>query len=421
MSGFDVQDLRFRVQSSFSLPELRRLLVGWGADPEETAGDTSTLARAVVKLGMQRFGANELIHKLKAEKPLTEWPDPTEGDDERWAPRSGPISTAAVDDVGEATVVDNPPVMLEPPGIATLVGLSPADDVFTKATVVPPPQPAPIAATLVDAPLPPPPAAPTLLDAPRPPPPVELPPPSVKPASTRVAPPSNPLVFLEPEMLRRRQERETRRWLVLGIAGGVVALLAIAFGAGMLLRRDDMTASNELSRSGSPRTDGPAGRAANVLDESLRRVADACALDVDGNPTRSIFALSQEACGRDEADRLARAEQRERERALYGNDAVDPNRFAPVPPVPDEDRLPPTARPTADKRAKPPADTTPRAQPEPKLQPGGGNCMTKCQKTRGECDRSCGPEPKDASLYDAYMNCSGRCVSAESKCRRGCL
>jgi hypothetical protein len=163
MGGYDESDLRLRVQASFSLPEMRRLLLGWGATPEEAEGDARELSLRVVRLGVKRFGAGELVHKLKADKPLTEWPDPAAEADERWAPQPPAPSF----DVGETTVVDLPPAMDEPQ----------------------------------------PPSAPA--SAPKP---------------AQAGPRSNPMVFLSPEELRRR-DAPRRGWSPALI--GVSALLLV--------------------------------------------------------------------------------------------------------------------------------------------------------------------------------------------------
>lgn len=385
MGGFDESDVKLRVQASFSLPELRRLVLGWGATPEEAEGDGGALAQRAVRLGLRRFGPDELLRRLRAEKPLTEWPDPAAEEDERWAPRPPAPSL----EEGEATSVDLvPPIAADPP--ADLQAATPA-------------QPEPTPPDLAR-----PEAAPPSWREPAP-----------APRSTRLGgeAPSNPLVFLEPEALRRR-DAPRRRWGLLAIGAGALLLLGCAVAAGTWLTRG----RQEGAATPTPGPQGPAVRAAGVLDEGLRRVAEGCAIDVAGQPSIEVFALAQEACGREEAQIWSRKKQRERERAVAGNDEPDPAaqpfRYS-TPPVPIQDRLPLKLQqaPAAPAGKPGPGKAEPVA---PKLPPASGSCTSRCQRTRGECDKSCGKEPSDASQYGPFQACASRCVSAETRCRREC-
>ncbi|MBK8939153.1 MAG: hypothetical protein IPM79_16375 [Polyangiaceae bacterium] len=353
MGGYDESDLRLRVQASFSLPEMRRLLLGWGATPEEAEGDARELSLRVVRLGVKRFGAGELVHKLKADKPLTEWPDPAAEADERWAPQPPAPSF----DVGETTVVDLPPAMDEPQ----------------------------------------PPSAPA--SAPKPPPP---------------GPRSNPMVFLSPEELRRR-DAPRRGWSPALVGVSALLLVGCVVAAGTMISR---SRDSSAAAAVAPGPTGPAVKAASVLDDGLRRVAEGCAIDVPGQPSLEVFALAQEACGREETQAWARKKQREQERALTGDEPDPPSTpfrsSTPTPPV--QDRLP--LKMQAGPTGAPKAGSTP-GQAAPKA-PAGGSCVSRCSRTRSECDKSCGREPTDATQYGPFQACASRCVSAETRCRREC-
>src|SRR5688500_4609090 len=85
MTADATSELRLRLQAALSLSEMRRLLTSWGADPAEVEGDAATLAHRVVRLGDKSFGRAELVRRLRAEKPLVEWPDVAEDDAAKWA------------------------------------------------------------------------------------------------------------------------------------------------------------------------------------------------------------------------------------------------------------------------------------------------------------------------------------------------
>jgi hypothetical protein len=155
-----------------------------------------------------------------------------------------------------------------------------------------------------------------------------------------------------------------------------------------------------------------------VLDDGLRRVAEGCAIDVPGQPSLEVLALAQEACGREETQAWARKKQREQERALTGDEPDPPSApfrsSTPTPPV--QDRLP--LKMQAGPTGAPKAGSTP-GQAAPKA-PAGGSCVSRCSRTRSECDKSCGREPTDATQYGPFQACASRCVSAETRCRREC-
>lgn len=364
-------DLRFRVQTSFSSAELRKLLGDWGAPTSELEADVATLAHQVVRIGGKRFGAGELLRRLKLEKPLVEWPDIPE-DDPRWA---GPIS------------LPTPP----PPEVAAADPTHVAPDAGEVRVA-----PAEAAAPAPEA-APPPPEPPS----------VEAPPASLRqPPSSRVGG-----FRLEPEPPAPRAGVDPR--ILYGAVAGMVLLAALAFGAGLLWRRGPSTSPPSATAEGPARGAGPAGRAADLFDASLVRVADACQIDVAGTPNNEVFQLALEACGRDEVDKLRRRRERELAERVRPQPDDEPRR--PPQLLPDDDPAP-SAQPSATQRPRE-VDPAPKSAPLPAAK---SSCTTSCNRVRAECSSGCGAEPSDASRYDAWQTCASKCVAAESRCRLGC-
>ncbi len=376
MAAFDPTDLRLRVQAGMSGPELRRLLTGWGATPDElAASDASTLAHHVVRVGAKRFGPAELIRRLSVEKPLVEWPELPEAE-ERWA---GPVSL---------------PGLTPPPAAAAA-----SED------------------TVVDRPLPPRPADEVEhaeADAPS----------ASTPASTGSSAPSasnggpasarGELFYLTPPAQDGARRGVDPRLVIAGLAG-LSLLVVLAFVAGLLWRRPPETPAPLASTSAdaadpvpAARRPGLAGRAADVIDQRLLQVAEACALSVNGVPTREVFELAQEACGRDEVEKRRRAREREAALGLRSYDA-DTTPRAPLPLPVDDEPPPPPRRPD-----RGPAPTKPTKAEPP-------SCKQACGRVRSECAEACGPEPTDASQYDRYQSCNGRCIVRETRCRGSCF
>lgn len=435
--GFDSNDLRVRVQSSFSTGEMKRLLMGWGASPEELEGDANSLATRVVRVGFRRFGLAELMHKLRGEKPLTEWPDPSSEPDERWA---GPPSRALSQPL-------QPTLMDVPVGDEKWMGLSPKSAPVEAAPVSQQPSSrAPFALTVHNpepevvlpdlgseptgsTPSPPVIEAPVSQAAPSAP--VSVPSPVAAPPSSR-QPQSRGLIFSDFEAMRAANSPRPQpggvSYRTLAIAGGLVLLLGLlAFGAGLLwqARRGSRIIAapsipDRVNAEGRGR--GPAGRAADLMDTSLLRVADLCGLTVTGTPSTEIFALSQAACSREEVQREKRSEERKRARRTLGIDDTD---FDPTPPsrIPADDiddaidEPPPPRRPVP----RPVGDDPAPAKRNPASVQAPPSCTAKCQSARSDCDASCGREPADASMYNRFQACTGACISQETRCRRACL
>ncbi len=238
------RELRLLVQTSFSTGELRRLLQTWGAEAEELDGDATTLAHRLVRLGEKRFGTSEMTRRLRAEKPLLEWPEENAGSD-RWA---GPAPGIDVDE----TVVETPAVP------------------ETVLELTPPPAPTQI----------------------------EQEPPQSAPPVSKTPPRStaNPMVFLEPEALRQKPARQgiDPKWVAIA-GGGILAVVGLAFVAGLAWRTADAPPEPTAGAPGPTSVLGT--RAAAFFDKSLLSVAQLCELDVEGAPTVEVLGVAQEACG----------------------------------------------------------------------------------------------------------------------------
>ncbi len=414
MPSFSASDLRARVHSGFSAFELRKLLSSWGATPEETEGDSTALAHRVVRLGYKRFGLGELVHKLRAEKPLLEWPDPGSEPDERWA---GPPSLTGAAAAGFTATP-------APPEVAADVTVQMSERTLAEtlgAAPIPAAEPAPptVAPTLSMEAVSPWTEGPWSARGPR----ASAPPPSSR---SQEGPPSRGLVFAEPEYFRRANapsKPPSRAPLFIAIGAAVVAVAGVAFGAGWLIqaRRGEGSAPAASAATGAPvepRGHGPAGRAADLFDDGLRRVAETCGLDVTGTPTPEVFALAQEACGRDETLRMERAEAKRRR---AGRDALDSPALDPPPRrFPQDDPPLPARQPTPPRLPAHDADFRAAPPPAPKQAPAP-SCSAKCSAARDECSAGCGAEPNDASLYGAYQSCTSRCMTQETRCRRNCF
>lgn len=370
MDAFDPTDLRLRIQTGLSAPEMRRLLSNWGASAEEAAAkDASALAHYIVRVGAKQFGPAELIRRLSLEKPLVEWPDVPDEPDSRWAgPMSIPGPTPA------------------PPEVAAV--LEPLDTADTAVDAPPPASAADVA-------------------------PVSRAPASVATPSSK--PKSSGLVFPEASSLRAEPARQAiDPRILIAIGAGMILLAGLAFAAGLVWRSRDpepaatAPASSAPANDAAPRSNGVAGRAANLVEARLLSVAGACGLTVTGGPTREVLELAQEACGRDEFERQRRA----RDRAARSLPAViddEPN--DPIAPLlPDPAKTAPEPR-TIATDPKPPKPATPTKP----------SCSTACARVRAECSEACGAEPGDAAQYDRYQACTGRCVTQETRCRQSCF
>jgi hypothetical protein len=364
VDSFDPTDLRFRVRSAFTGAELRRLLVGLG-ESEESLGalGTTELAHQVVRVGGKQLGPRELLLRLRAEKPLFEWPV-LDDHDERWA---GPMSLRM--DPAAPSVAAPAPVALVEEASDTLVMEAPsaADDALLGGEAGAPPEVAGDSSHL----------------------PVE---PSPSPGSSR-------FVTSEPAPPR------SPRWLAFAaVAGLVVGLAGIAFGVGAWVGRapEGTPGASVPTVKRAPRTNTPAGRASTLFEKALTAVGLVCDVNVDGILSVEILEMSLEACGRDEVDKLRR--QRERDALEDRLDDARPRGPGPAP----------TSTP-ARPRGGAPADRT--SAPGTPARP---SCRQGCAASRSACQADCGKEPSDAARYAPYQTCISHCVADESRCRLGC-
>jgi hypothetical protein len=326
VDSFDPTDLRLRVRSAFTLAELRRLLAGLGESEESVSAEGSTeLAHRVVRVGAKQLGPRELLVRLRAEKPLFEWPE-LDDQDERWA---GPMS-----------------LRMESPVTTEGEALEPSDTLVMTT---------PETAGGVSAP-----EAPGETDGPA------------------AAPPSLRFASVEPEPVRRG------RWpWVAAIGGLVVGLGGIAFGVGTWMGRGrvETPTASEPAVQRAPRKGTPAGRAMTLFDKALTSVGLVCDVNVDGALTVEILEMSLEACGRDEVEKL----RRQREREVLEERLADARPRAPDP-TPTAPTTRPRAGAPADRTA---ASTPLAARPSCKqvCASGRASCQSDCGKEPSDAAR----------------------------------
>ena len=398
-----IGDLRLRVEASFSASELRDLARKWGLPPEPGwEKSPSDFARGLLKDAERTFGLHELVRRLRVEKPVVEWPEVVSTDAEKW----GPPSVTAVGLGPGATLSDGalPAVAVDPTlvGETTVVGAPEGMERVAAASVRPEP-----AGVLGHLELPvegPPPSsvgvavlssveevAPASLPAPHSTAPSSRVPSSVSPASApaSVAPSSRFPGTVVPEPPKPRSSVDTRILFI--VAGAMVGLAALAFGAGLLWSRSPRDPSPSAPKAAS-NPNGLAGRAASVLDAALLGVADKCEIDVGGAPSVDILVSAQEGCGHG---------VRESRRRALSQGSPEPGLGRPRPQPEDSDDRRPIRTPS-------------------QSGPGKPRCITSCASGKSSCMSECGPEPGDASKFDVWQACSGRCLASESRCRLGC-
>jgi hypothetical protein len=385
----EIAELRLRVEGSFTGTELRQLAQKWGLVPEPTWDRSPThLVRGLVAQADRMFGSAELVRRLRAERPLVEWPDFESDEAAKWGPRA-PVSPAVSE---EATLVGAPPEAAPDPTLADLgeLELPEADATVVEDEGREPPvalEPGPPPSARADAPVPSQRAA------------APSPAPDAGPPSSAARPPTSrapfPGTFQDAGASSPRAREGIDPKVLVVVAGLMLALAVVAFGAGLFWSRRGP--STEAPKAGAaPRPNAVASRASSVLDAALLGVATRCEVDVDGAPGAEILATAQEGCGR--------ATREAKRRAL--NDRATPAPLDPSLPRPradanDDDRRP--SRPST----------------------GGGaperpTCLSRCAGVKGDCMSACGEEPSDASKFDVWQACSGRCLASESRCRLSC-
>lgn len=391
-SALDIGELRLRVEGSFTGTELRQLASKWGL-VAEPAWDRSPsdLVRGLLKQADRMFGTAELVRRLRVEKPLVEWPDVDTADAEKWGPKS--VTQLGIGPGGddEATVVTSGPPStglgggeapdlgaLELPESAGDGSAPPSDGSAAAATIAGDPGGAP---------------QPTLDGAPAPSEPAPGSASAQGPASARrpaTAAPFPGTASPAPEKAREGVDPK----ILVAVAGLMFGLAVVAFGAGLLWSRR-ASAPEGPKAAAAARPNAVAVRAVGVFESALLSVATRCEVDVDGPPTSEILAAAQEGCGRATRDA--------RRRAL--NDASAPLPLDPARPRPrepkDADDPRPVRAPTAGAPQRP-------------------SCLSGCAGIKSSCMDNCGPEPGDASKFDVWQACSGRCLASESRCRLSC-
>lgn len=186
--------------------------------------------------------------------------------------------------------------------------------------------------------------------------------------------------------------------LLLVVAGLTVLAALIAYAAGRASRPPN--AAPEASGSAPPATPqrppGPASRAADTFRRSLDRVVRSCDLPTGTDRDASILGLALGHCG------------------LQLRTPMSALTAPPLEPIIVNDRPPPTTRVRPPKTSKDPAQAV--TPPTSK----GDACIAACEVDRRSCNDHCGAEPTESSLYDGYMRCRSRCLSATSHCRLAC-
>lgn len=384
-----VAELRRRIQGSFSLGELRSLgaALGLSPDPSWDRGADATV-RDVVRRALESPGLLGLVEQLRRDRPLVEWDDlvpPARGGDTE-------IAEALPDLETQPTVVEAPVFDLTPPPMPVLLELGdvppagrPLAAQEVEATSA---APAALGAALTPAmtgasPMVATPAEPGSLASGEPAPPSRAAPPSASgPASA-----SWPLQNLSAASDPPKRGLEPR--LVAITAACLALAVVVAFVAGIVWSRQQPVAD------GGPgtRSEGLAGHAATAMESALIDVARGCGLEVPKVLGRDVLRVAQAGCGHPVTV------------AGRPPPGFDPNAVDP----PKLDGGPATVR-----RPAPPSGgaVTPKA-------PSDG-CRDECKSERNACKSACGDEPRDASDYEAWQGCNGKCLAAESKCRQGC-
>ena len=182
---------------------------------------------------------------------------------------------------------------------------------------------------------------------------------------------------------------------------GLTVLAAlIAYAAGRASRPP--TAAPEAAGSALPvgsaapqKPAGPAMRAAGAFRRSLDRVVRSCDLPTGSDRDASILGLALAHCG------------------LTLRAPASALTAPPLDPIITNDRPPST-------RVKPARTSKDPAQAPIPVTSKGDTCIAGCETDRKSCNDHCGAEPTESSLYDGYMRCRSRCLSATSHCRLAC-
>jgi hypothetical protein len=189
--------------------------------------------------------------------------------------------------------------------------------------------------------------------------------------------------------------------LLLVVAGLTVLAALIAYAAGRASRPP--VAAGEAAGSAAPaastptRPPGPATFASNVFRRSLDRVVRSCDLPTSADRDAAILGLALSHCG------------------LQLRTPMSALTAPPLDPILVDEPRPPQTRP----RAKGTKDPVPVQAKDPATAKADA-CLATCDTERRSCNDHCGAEPMESSLYDGYMRCRSRCMSATSHCRLAC-
>lgn len=228
---------------------------------------------------------------------------------------------------------------------------------------------------------------------------------SVAPSSSASAPPSKAerpapmLPFPGTEATEPRRNGIDPK-IVLAIGGVVLAIAVVAFGAGLLWSRGSASSGASAASASSSARIGPALLAAGLLEHHVVDVASRCSVPYEEGSSRDVLGMAIVLCDRKTLPDDEPPPPEPVRKKPYADLAVEDD--------PEDVRL---------KKRPPPTDV--RDTPRPAPVPGGG-CLKSCRSTKSSCLSACGQEPNDASQYEAYASCTGKCVSAESRCRLGC-
>ncbi|WP_437586468.1 hypothetical protein [Sorangium sp. So ce1000] len=361
-------EIRGRITACFSLAELRRFAEELGVPDIPWERGIQGAAHELVRRFEQRHELGPLVERLRATRPLVEWPDtPT-------VPSAPSIEPAHTD-------IPRP---------APLPNLSP----------MPTPSPAPEVPTL---------APPAIAPTPRTPN-VTGPDPAKARSPGAAAPAHLPAGSQGASARGRGAPRRIDSRLALAALGLVAASLIVAF----LIGRASSAPGGEAGRggaasasaaassaaprvAGSPaaRPDGVASRAASAIDRRIESLARAC--EIQPGAAEDVMRRAFERCGpppTSAARRTAPAQQGD-------------------PPAAETPGAPP-----------PSPGAQPRAAAAAGLPPAGGNagCVGACEQRHKACKATqCGKEPTQSTQYQRYQSCLSDCLEEASKCRLGCL
>ncbi len=375
---YDLAELRRRIAVGFSTSELAKF-----AEPLsvhlDREGSVDHAARALIKAMQAREAVPALVERLRAHKPLVEWPDPlppAPDPNEAYAPK-GPWPASLGD----------PPPQPSPAGGGggPDAGPSPSDPSPSRSDSTDSSSPRSAASDLDPGPdrdldlerdLDPDPArdrdlASSLADAPSSAP---APSPAVAPDPV---PPFAPVgeLILDPLQDPNAPPESSRGFPVRLVAGGALAA-GVALGVFLTWIA--------LRKSAAADPPVPLARfAAEQLNDSVSGVIRACGGDDSGGSAR---------------DRL---------RAAFDHCAPTPAGAALV--IPDQ-----TVAPT------PPSPPPLNLGPSPPL-PAGDSCLLNCNGAHHAClTGGCGPEPTEPSQFEAWQRCQNKCVVANNRCRLAC-